>query len=330
MGIDTFGLLGGVDRGVYVRHNPWHINALTDQKLVVDAMSIAEAVEWAFPWQVQEVKLSDTLDFADFPGGDEFKALIRTDTRRILSVNSNTYGVLQPDVLRDLGEAVQMVDNSFGTGANKLNVFSLHHGKVIVLYIQRDEPSTLGGGDVVVERGLTIINSYDKSYALSAKPVSWVTECMNTMPSARAFSVATLKHTKNVESYLPAMRSALAETYNTWQQMDAEIEALLSAPYTRVEYMRELVPALIGDRPDETGRSQTAYDTKFDSMIGQWGAAGQQAAIGSKWGALMAVNSFELWAGDIRKGDRQSKQIGSFLSNDFPLTKKAQKVLADA
>lgn len=330
MGIDRYGLVGGVDRGVYVRHNPWHFASNTENKLIVTdgrPVTIREAVEWALPFEVVGVPLNE-IYFAK--GADEHVVYTRSDNGFVLSVNKSTYGAIQPSVTADLGEALQTVDPSFGTGdTNKLNVFSLHNGKRTVLYMERDEPSVLGGGDVQLERGIAIINSYDGSYALCAKPVSWVVECMNTMPSAHAFNVAALRHTKNVMDYVPLMQDALVAAYTNWKALDEEIEGLLASPYSRMEFSRELVPALMGERPSDKGRGQTMYDDRFEAIIGQWGAAGQQAAVGSKWGALMAVNSHELWSASV-KGDRTERQIGRFMANDFPLTKKAQRILIDA
>jgi hypothetical protein len=327
MGIDRYGLVGGVDRGVYVRHNPWHAASNTENKLITDGpVTIREAVEFAFPFEVKAVPLNEVY-FA--PGADEHTVLTRSDNGFVLSVNSASYGVVQPQVLADLGEALQLADPTFGEGKNKLNVFSLHNGKRTVLYMERDETSTLGGGDVKLQRGIAIINSYDGSYALSAKPVSWVVECMNTMPSAHAFNVASLKHTRGVMDYVPMMTSALVQAYTNWNALDMEIESLLSQSYSRFEYTHELVPAVIGERPAETGRGQTMYDERFATIVGQWGATGQEAAVGSKWGALMAVNSFELWNAKV-KGDRTERQITKFMGNDFPLTKKAQRILVDA
>jgi hypothetical protein len=327
MGIDQYGLVGGVDRGAYSRWNPWHHRSNTENKLITldRSLTIDEAIEWTFPYEVREIPLQDVL-FAD--GADEYKALVRSDNGFVLSVVSSSYGIVQPHVLGDLGKAAQEADASFGNGTNKLNCFSLHKGKVAVLYLERDEVTSLGGGDVQLQRGLALITSHNGTYALSAKPVSWVVECMNTMPSRNAMSVASVRHTKGAMDYVPAMRQAIVDTYRDWSEMDKEIEKLLSQGYSRMEYTDVLVPALMGERPDEAGRAQTNYDNKFEAIVSQWGAVGQQAAIGTKWGALMGVNSHELWTSKV-KGDRTERTLARFLANDFPLTRKAHAILQE-
>jgi hypothetical protein len=331
MGIDEFGKLGGIDKGVYVRHNPWHRGSDDQNKIYLqDDIPLDAAFDFAFPFTVEAKDVYVNVGDADMPVmvKDETRiATTRSDNAYIMGIHGEGYGIVQPTALKDLVEAVQMVAPEFNA---KMNVFGLFGGRVNVAYIERDTPTVHGGGDVVVQRGLALITSHDGTYSLSAVPTNTVVECMNTIPSKNAKAIYKLRHTKNVEDYIGAMRSAVALAYANFEDFDREIDKLLDESYSRAQFTNELLPAVVGKRPEDEGRKRTIYDNKFEQIAAQWGAYGQRQAGGTKWGALMSVNSFELWEQTVRGRTRSEAQLTKFMRNEFPLTSAAQKVLVSA
>jgi hypothetical protein len=331
MGIDEFGKLGGIDKGVYIRHNPWHRGSDDQNKIYLqDDIPLDAAFDFAFPFEVvaKDVYVNIGDDGMPVMTKDETRiATVRSDNGYIMGVHSSGYGIVQPTVLKDLLETVQMVAPEFN---KKLNIFSLFGGRVNVVYVERETSTVFGGGDVIVQRGLALITSHDGSYVLGAIPTNTVAECMNTVPPKSAHGIYKLRHTKNVEDYIPAMRAAVGMAYANFDDFDREVDRLLAESYTRAEFTNQLLPAVIGQRPEDEGRARTLYDNKFDQLAAQWGAFGQRQAGGTKWGALMSVNSWELWEQSVRGRSRAEAQLTKFMNNNFPMTSKAQKVLVSA
>ena len=340
MGIDQYGRVGGIDKGAFVRFSPWHAGRDQDDKLITfEDVSIADMAAYAFGWTVIPREVYVNMGTKEEPmlvPAEEFQALTRSDNGFLLSIQADSYEKLDPFVLKDLAEVAITVDPSFDS--NIKNAVSLFKGRVNFIYLQRDQPTELGGGAVVMERGLCFITSHDTSYGLAAMPTNTVAQCMNTIPNPFGRSIFTIKHTRNAREYLPAMKAAIAESYTNWAQLDVEVETLLATPYTRAQYTDILVPALMGERPerkvDQTDRGYksmlTKWDNKKDKMVGEWGAAGQVGSEGTGWHALMGVNSFELWEATVKGATRQERQVQKAIRASFPLTQKARDILVAA
>jgi hypothetical protein len=330
MGIDQYNLLGGVSRGVYVRKNPWH--GLSDTKVRFEhTPTVEEAVETAFPWNVTKIGLDEVLLA---PGADEYAYTAKVthdptdpENGRILGVHSPRRGVLDPrESLVELANAVQFVDPRFEVKT----AVELHHGKVIFVVLGLADNVELGGGAVSLERNLVLVDSFDGKYALGGTTSDIVAECMNMLAASLAGGtrIFSLRHTSGVVNYVEAAKQLLAIAVSNYSSIDEEVEKLLAQPFTKDEFTGLLVPAIVGKRPTDEGRKQTLYDARFDKIVAEWGATGQESAEGTAWGALMAVNSYELWEQPIRGRDRSAAQVSRFLDNSFPLTSKAHAVLS--
>lgn len=336
MGMDQYGRMGGIDKGVFVRFNPWHAGYDEDHKLITNEnLSIDEMVEYAFGWTVQPRQSATNFGTPENPVwvvDDEWQSITRSDNGFVLSKQLNSYQAIDPGVLGELAKVAIAVDGSFDSGIK--NAAALFRGKVTFLYLQRANKTRLGGGAVVLERGLCLITSQDGSYSISGMPTNTVAQCMNTVPNPNGRSLYSIKHTKGAMDLLPEMKAAIAEAYMDWDSLDIEVEKLLATPFTRAQFTDLLVPALMGETPErKPGQTDRGYATmltkranKKDKIIAEWGGTNQEGTEGTGWHAVMGVNSFELWEKTVQ-GDRQERQLMNAIKGHFPMTAQAREIV---
>lgn len=320
MGTDKYGVIGGVDSMMSARFTPWH--GLSDMKVRVDER--VTDVDYAFTlgqieWTISEHLLSE---FTDLGLADEHKLIVRDDTRDILGIGSDRYGLIQNDVLKLLVRPVL----EFRPDAHIESCGGLFKGKVVWALVRLDdETKAFGkGGDERQYRYLLFYTSHDGSKPLAVRFTNVRVECMNTFSMAfgRASQlVQTIRHTTNATQYAVQAESALKQALETFDLLDMEIETLLAREHSKSDSMTTF-KTILGDRPDE-GRARTMWDKQFDGIVDEWNADHNQNIRGTAWGTVMAVNGYELWGQSARGQTVAEKQMKHLLDGRYKLTEKA-------
>lgn len=253
------------------------------------------------------------------------KALIHDGTRKVLGIHSRSYGVLQYEVLADFGEALKLV----GDDVNVQSAGTLFDHKVGWMLFQLGEDRCFAGGDECIRRFLAISTSHDGTLALNARPTDVRIECMNTFAMHQADkAVVTLRHTSKVEDRIAQARRTISAAYNHAHDLDAEIEALLSQEYSETAYKDVLVPQL-NPKPsdDATARTKTLWENRNDGLVAAYYRDDAANIRNTGWGAVMGVNSYELWTQSVRGSSRPEAQAKRALTGKFPLTQDAHRLV---
>jgi len=323
------GVVGGVSSIVTDGFQPWwyDMKGTIDPIYASDTLTADEAFKHVLDWPVEK-----RVIYVDSPDGliedDDHVAVVRADTNAVLGIHSDTYGVVQNTALRDFVKALKQASagDVYITSAG-----TLFDDKVAWMLAKLGEDRYFGDGNTIQSYFLAA-TSHDGSISLSGRPTNVRVECMNTFDWAikKTSSIVNLRHTRNVADYIPQAVKAIEKAYEHFGAMDDEIAELLDIEYTRQQFTG-LVEQLVGDapNPDESKRSFGMWERKRDGLLGSWNRPDQQNINGTAWGAVMAVNSFELWGANVRGGRAQS-QARKALTGSFPLTQQARALVVAA
>lgn len=320
MGIDNYNTIGGVESMMSARFTPWH--GLSDFKVRTEER-VTNATKalglGGIDWKVSERLLSDIINN---PLADEHKMRIRDTDGAILGIGSPRYGLIQNDAMARLSEAIIQ----FRPDAHIESCGALFHGKVTWMLIALDdEVRTFAGGDEKQFRYMLVYTSHDGSKPFAVRFTNVRVECMNTFSMAMGKAnqmVHTVRHTSNALQYVYEAEQAVKQAVQTFDLLDLEIERLLMQEMSPAE-TAGLFKKVIGERPDEKGRSQTMWENTLDSIVAELKADHNDNIRGTAWGAVMAVNGYELWGQTVRGQKREEKQFKALLDGKYPLTERA-------
>ena len=108
---------------------------------------------------------------------------------------------------------------------------------------------------------------------------------------------------------------------------EKEVDELmvLDIDATKRTLTQQVIPAVIGSRPTDSGRSQSMYDTAWDAIVAEWN---EKTRGETAFDAVMAVQGYEQHRSVIRNNSRDVASIRRLLRDDFPLTGKAVSVFS--
>jgi phage/plasmid-like protein (TIGR03299 family) len=329
MGIDQYNVIGGVESMVSARFTPWH--GLSDTKVMTDyrITDAYEALRLAgLDWAVDELSLDNLLPTN--PLANEHKLRLRRSDGAVLGVGSARYGVIQNDSLAHLSQAI--VD--FRPDAHIESAGALFHGKVAWFLIRLDDEAKSFGrkGDEQMFRYLLAYTSHDGSKPFAVRFTNVRVECMNTISLAWGKNASqllhTVRHTSNALNYVYEAEAAVKEAVQTFSVMDMEIEALLNTEMRKPAAM-SMFRTLLGD-PTDTPRGKTMWEKAFDGIVDEYNADHNANIKDTAWGAVMAVNGWELWGQTARGQSKPEKQMRHLLDGKYDLTSKALALVGAA
>lgn len=163
-------------------------------------------------------------------------------------------------------------------------------------FVQFSVPDCLRsvGGDEI-RTTLVLAKRNDGTGAVLGFPTAERIMCANQLGSIakKHKPMIAVRHTRNADPYVTQTAERLLGIAQDWDAiLGEEVERLASMPMTMPEFVDDFVPALLGPRPDDEGRSQTIYNNKFHAIIDAWNSP--VAASGdTAWRAWNAVSEFE-------------------------------------
>lgn len=228
------------EKGFTVREPAWHGLAivLPEYPGREEAMKLAghgfEVVE-------ESVIIRNTSDIVE-----GWKALLRSDDRRVLSVVRNSYEVIQNGQLWDILDAIVAEPQvKYETGG------TLKGGAVVWALARLDEPVQISKDNSLTLPFVNVSTTHDGSGACKAFVTSIRTVCWNTMSAGLSQAAQTglqytFRHTKNVKDRIAFAQSALGLAKREFSEFCeiAEGLAVQSVTYEWVkDFLARFIPA---------------------------------------------------------------------------------------
>jgi len=180
------------------------------------------------------------------------------------------------------------------------------------------------GGDLVL-RHIVAATRADGAGAAKAFLTAERASCANMINSlfADGKRLVSIRHTRNADPRLMEQVEVLLGLAEDWDAgLAREITELQEQTVTRRQYADVVVPALLGERPDEKGRSQTIFDRKFEELVASWSSP--VAAEGeTAWRAYNAVTEHE----QHHRSRNQRVMAEATLSGRTPMEGRVLQVL---
>lgn len=336
-------LVGGVSQGLY-RTTPWHgVGQIKDSRgrVVGDKKQLTEDIrdpyiiraEAGLLWEPRDVSLSDLI-----PGlTSNQKILIRDnyptlDSMYDLGVHSNSYGTLSNELAVEFVAEILKHDDT----AQLKSATTLYGGKVLFAVVEfRDGVRVTRGNGEQLDKHTPYMGvywSHDGSHPLAVAYMrnEWV--CMNTFTPWNSDRGLIVRHTAHARDRAADALRAIEGMMKSQDELDREIETLLSLEMDRQSFKYLLESALIGTRPLPKNTSKgglkdnagLAWEAKYDGLFAEWNEYTSQRTA---FDAVMAVQGYEQHRQTVRGGGRAAKQITRLIKGDFPMTAKAAKKL---
>ena len=282
------------DSAMFAGEAAWHGIG----KVVEHAPSPAEALKLSgLDWEV----LRSNSIIADYADGEtvseEFTALIRSDTNRILSVQSPDYKIVQNKEMFELAY-------SLGSDVKVESAFSMNNGARVVCLLRGDTFAPSNSKEDAITKYLGLINSHNGTLALSALPTSIRIVCNNTLSMAinegykKMYRVV---HSGDMEAKKKAMEKALAQYKNTGKLFEEHVNVLSNRTMNTQDVQRfwlELYGAIetpVVGNP----KSEEEYDNyiKAQTTIAKWADVfdDERKRINAPASMWVAVNAATNW-----------------------------------
>jgi phage/plasmid-like protein (TIGR03299 family) len=277
------------DGAVFHKVPAWHGLGHTVEQAMSpdDAMNIA-GLGWT-------VSISDGISAGDVSSTD-YRAIIRDDTRDILSVQSPGYRVVQNHEVFNLAYALD--------GEVKVeSALSMGGGRKVVVLLKGDTFAPSNSPGDAVTPYLALMSSHDGSLALSALPTSVRIVCRNTLNMALASGsrgMYRVTHNGDMEEKKRGMEAALRKYRDTGALFREKVDALsrreMNAADIQTFWLR-VYERLAGPVPvnPATEAEEAARDKAADEMA-RWSATfdEERRKVGgpaSLWVAANAVTA---------------------------------------
>lgn len=164
---------------------------------------------------------------------------------RILTVANETRGVVQPEVLWDLIDALVGEGIKYETGLRLGK-----NGCTLSILAYLDEPYTVPGDDSAILPFVSVSIGYDGTSALTCRPTSIRVVCMNTHNAAEAEGVRNknayvFKQTKNVMAHVEEAKTTmkgLRATQQDFIELTKELASVKLSTKQRKMFVSQFIP----------------------------------------------------------------------------------------
>lgn len=185
---------------------------------------------------------------------EDWKAIVREDTGKILHIPTDSYEIVQNDVGWDLMDAI------VGQGAKYETGLTLHDGAVCIITAWLDEPTVIYGDNSPILPYGVVRWAHDGTAALTARATSVRVVCANTdgfssQEAKKLGTEFTFRHTKNVAEKINQAKDVIKGLRVHHEEFVAVQEELAHTPITVAQrnlFISQFIPtppeALISDR----------------------------------------------------------------------------------
>lgn len=314
---------------------PWHrLGTVIEGAVPFDRALELGGIDWEVAMQpvFAGPGVVRPLDLYDAP---DYRATVRTSDNKVLGIMSPTYTPVQNrEALDFLGVLLEGGDVQIET------IGALRGGKVTFVCARLDQDMTIGGETHVPY--IVGFNSFDGSLAFGAAAGPVRVVCMNTLNLMlrQAASSWRLHHTTNVADRVQEAREMLRLTWSYYGAFRDEVERMMADTMHDAEFdvlMRRVFP----DAPKREGQRMSTDDNGESASAAQLRVVERRGLVIERWltesdsgnrnawGALNAINGYELWERPSRSEAKRSERMAMSVlhGRPQPLTAKAHSLL---
>lgn len=303
------------------RELPWHgLGVVTADALTGDEALVTAGLDW----EVDLAPLTADVGFEVLEVPDTFATYrVKEGRSEVLGVVGDNYTPVQNRELFRFGEALVSTGEAMWETAG-----SLRGGRVVFATASLNREVVVAGDKHIPY--LVMASSHDASMAMKALLTPVRVVCMNTLrlSLSRARSAYTIRHTPNVGQYVAQAREALQLSWTYLDGFEAEVNQLIDQTVTDRQW-NELISTLIPDLETDSKRKATNVEQRRSDITQVYRTdPACRPWAGSAWGALNAVNTWELWQSPIR----QTEGVTRWHGNDtqaIRLDRQAMHLLRD-
>ncbi len=273
----------GTAEMAYTGKRPWHGLGVE----VDHPMTASEAIEKAgLDWEIECEPVYLLDDQGDSILVPNKQAIIRSDTREVFNIFSNTYTPVQN---RD---AFTFFDGVVGAGeAVYETAGSLRGGRRIWILAKLPGDLKLDDKDVL-EKYILLANSHDGTMQASMKITPVRVVCNNTLEIAMGSGVqARFRHTTNILNRMNSTRELLGLTDAYFELFMRQVEKLAEAKFSEGD-VRSVAKAAINLTEDRETKARKAKVDQIVDLYYNGEGAELVTASGTGWGAFNAVTGF--------------------------------------
>lgn len=304
---------------MFSRTTPWHeLGRVTGRNLTAEQALVQSGLDWKVEKQPIYALTSE-----GFKQVEDKVATVRDKDASVLGVVGSGYEPIQNDKMLEWAEG--LVDAG---DARFISAGSLREGKVVFTTLEVDAEVELPGHRGQVKPYLTVASSHDASLAFKAFTSPTIVVCMNTLRMAQRNSQSswTVRHTVSADLRLEQARRMLGLVIGYYDEFTKQAHQMIDQYVTDSEFQRLTDTILPAAKADATQRQKDNVAVARRRLGQVWNGHTLGDFRNTAWGALNAVNEYELWFKNV-KGERAERHALRVLNDDFPLTEKAQKIL---
>lgn len=272
------------------REIAWHrLNKVTGDTFGLDDIE-RDCPEILMP--VRHVPMGESDPFHDYNAFPGHNLIVRED-EKVVGIVGGRYEIVQNRAAFDLGTT---------TDADCVSAISLRGGRQVAFTFD------LGGyvvGDEPCHDYISILNSHDGTWSLTALKSSIIVVCANTasMALTGASIRRHIRHTASWQDQVADVREALGLAAKARADFTATVESLMLKPFTGRDF--DLLLDAVMPLPDTDGRGRTTRENhrmELRAMFDE-GAVTEHYRR-TQWAAVQTMNTWQQWSAPIRKGSR--------------------------
>lgn len=285
----------------------------------VEGMTPQGARQKAFDWEPVEHSLIDGVTFEVV---ESSRRQVRSDNGFELGITGKGYGTIGNNDLAQVAEA---------TGLDPVLAGDWKGGRIVWMLLDMGEKA-FGGGESL-KRYLWIANGHGGAGSFSVVPTNIRPFCANQLPALRREKAEiSIRHTRNAMDYVHAATESLRRAVHEFDAVDQAIERLLATEFTRKQFFEDMVPAILGDKPEweqtktgTGGAKRTNWHKRWEELVETYASPTQDGIRNTAYGAVMAVNE---WEQHVRggRGSQSEVAVNRTLAG-LPASRKALAVI---
>lgn len=313
-------MVANVETMFSAKETPWHKLGIVTDGVLTSADAIVKA---GLDWTVQLRELFYTTDsLPTYVQAPTHYATVRDSDNSCLGVVGNRYTPIQNS------EAFDFMDALVDSGEAKYETAgSLANGKIVWILMRLDElQENSFQADSIIPYVL-LSNSHDGSSALKVTMTPVRVVCQNTLRMAlnKASQQFSMRHTSGITGKVQQARDTLGFVAKYYDEFQREVEQLINQEVTSSQF-NDIVEKLFprpSDEDMEKPRTANNYELVVSNVTKNWNG---ELHKGTAWGAINAINSYELWQQKVR-GNKLERQASKFIHDDQYLTSQAHKLV---
>lgn len=290
-----------IERGI-----PCAIDGVRDKHIALERAGLN--------YNVNSVPLSQ---LSDAKYANKFYAAIRSTDGAMLGVNSARFHHFQPSLLGDFAEAIIKIrpDAYINLGGQSLD----ERTQFLGVCLDGDAVKAPGGDGRY--RYILMYNGTNGNRVFGGHAVTHELRCMNMFRALLkdGSQLFSLGHNFSARHLIPTALEAVQNAVKLYDEMDIEIERLLSV---KVSNAMDIIGKIAGERPDE-GRALTEWEKRFDAIVAEYRADYNDNIRGTAWGVVMAAEGADEHRSRVIRGNRDIQRVNRMLTGSYPLTSRA-------